>query len=225
CIHDLTTIAFPLLSSLSTVLLATYAAGRLYGDRAGAWAALCCGFPQIGYRSGAMGLADVPAGFFYAAFVVGWVLIVARRVRHGRVWAAVAGMAAAWAVATRESIAPMILFTVLGFVLVGWRQATLREFPIREWFLGGCLIGFPYLLYLWWHTGTPLYFVHAAQRGYTFAGAPWLRPLEGLRLVARLIALSVLRAAIGGYLFAVVAVVVAVAVMGRSACGSRVSRA
>ena len=104
-IHDWTTIAFPLLSSLSTMLLAAYAAGRLYGDRAGAWAALFCGFNPIVYRFGSVGLADVPAGFFYAAFVVGWVLIVARRVSHRRVWAAVAGMAAAWAVATRESTA------------------------------------------------------------------------------------------------------------------------
>src|SRR2546430_13749516 len=106
-IHDWATIALPLLSSLSTVLLAAYAAGRLYGDTAGAWAALFCGFHPIVYRSGTMGLADVPAGFFYAAFVVGWVLIVARRVRHRRVWAAVAGMAAGWAVATPHPPAPI----------------------------------------------------------------------------------------------------------------------
>ena len=218
-IHDWATIALPLLSSLSTVLLAAYAAGRLYGDTAGAWAALFCGFNPIVYRSGSMGLVDVPAGFFYAAFVVGWVLIVARRVRYRRVWAAVAGMAAAWAVATRESIAPMILFAVLGFVLVGWRQATLREFPIREWSLGGCLIGFPYLVYLWWHTGTPWYVAYAAQGSYNIVGAPWLRPLEGLQLGARLIGLSILRAAIEGYLFAVLPVVVAAAMARQSAPG------
>src|SRR6059036_1344498 len=151
-IHDWATIALPLLSSLSTVLLAAYAAGRLYGDTAGAWAALFCGFNPIVYRSGSMGLADVPAGFFYAAFVVGWVLIVARRVRHRRVWAAVAGMA-------------------------------------------------------------------AAQGSYNFVGAPWLRPLEGLQLGARLTGLSILRAAIEGYLFAVLPVVVAAAMARQSAPG------
>jgi len=224
-ITDWTTVAFPLLSSLSTVLVAAYAAGRLYGGAAGAWAALLCGLSPILYRFGSVGLADVPAGFLYGVFVVAWALIVSRRVSHRRVWAMVAGLACAWAAATRESTVPMMLLTLVGFLLVGWRQATLREFPIREWLVGGCLIGLPYLFYLWWHTGTPLYFVHAAQGGYTFAGAPWLRPLEGLRLVARLIGLSVLRAAIEGYLFAVLPVVVAVALVGRSAAGNSVESA
>ena len=71
-IHDWTTVAFPLLCSLSTVLLAAYAAGRLYGGTAGAWAALFCGFSPILYRHGPTGLSDVPAGFLYGVFVVGW---------------------------------------------------------------------------------------------------------------------------------------------------------
>ncbi len=214
-IHDWTTVAFALLSSLSTVLLAAYAAGRLYGGAAGAWAALFCGFNPILYRFGSAGLADVPAGFLYGVFVVGGLLIVAKRVSHPRVWAVLAGVACAWAVATRESTAPMILLTLLGFLLVGWRQATLREFPIREWLVGCCLIGFSYLLYLWWQTGTPFYFLQAAQGGYNFAGAPWIRPLKGLQLGARLTGLSILRAAIEGYLFAVFPVVVAVALARR----------
>jgi MFS family permease len=218
-IHDWTTVAFPLLASLAAVLVAAFAAARLYGDAAGTWAALFCGFNPIVYRYGSVGLADVPAGFLYGAFVAGWVLIIARCVSHRRVWAAVSGMACAWAVATRESTAPMIGLTVLGFVLMGWRQGTLREFPIREWLLGCCVIGFPYLFYLWWRTGTPFYFVQAAQGGYHAAGAPWLQPLEGFRFGARLMGLSIVRAAIEGYLFAVLPVVVAVAVAGRSTPG------
>ena len=218
-IHDWTTVAFPLLSSLSTVLLAAYAAGRLYGGSAGAWAALFCGFSPILYRFGSVGLADVPAGFLYGVFVVGWLLVVAERVSHPRAWAVLVGVACAWAVATRESTAPIILFTLLGFLLLGWRQATLREFPLREWVLGCGLIGVPYLFYLWWHTGTPFYFVHAAQGGYVFAGAPWVQPLQGLKFGARLMGLSIVRAAIEGYLFALLPVVVAVAAAGRSSAG------
>jgi hypothetical protein len=109
----------------------------------------------------------------------------------------------------------MILLTLLGFLLLGWRQATLREFPLREWVLGCGLIGVPYLFYLWWHTGTPLYFVHAAQGGYNVAGAPWVQPLQGLQFGARLMGLSILRAAIEGYLFALLPVVVPVAMAGR----------
>ncbi len=215
-IHDWTTVAFPLLCSLSTVLLAAYAAGRLYGGTAGAWAALFCGFSPILYRHGPTGLSDVPAGFLYGVFVVGWLLVVTKRVSHPRVWAVLAGVACAWAVATRASTLPMILLTLLGFLFIGWRQATLREFPAREWFFGCCLVGFPYLFYLWWQTGTPFYFVHAAEGGYNLAGAPWLRPLEGLRFAARLTGLSILRATMEGYLFAILPVVVAVAMVGRS---------
>jgi 4-amino-4-deoxy-L-arabinose transferase-like glycosyltransferase len=216
-IHDWTTVALPLLSSLSIVLVAAYAAGRLYGETAGAWAALFCGFNPIVYRVGSVGMADVPAGFLYGVFVAGWLLIVANRVSHRRVWAVLAGVACAWAVASRESALPMVLLTLLGFLFIGWRQGTLRKFPVREWLAGCCLIGLSYVLYLWWHTGTPFYLLQAAQGGYNFAGAPWLRPLEGLHLAARLTGLSILRAMIEGYLFAVLPVLVAWAIGRRSA--------
>jgi 4-amino-4-deoxy-L-arabinose transferase-like glycosyltransferase len=218
-IHDWTTVAFTLVSGLATVLMAAFAADRLYGRPAGAWAALFCGFSPVLYRFGSTALADVPAGFLYGVFVAGWLLIVTKRVRHRRGWAVMTGMACAWAVATRESTGPMILITGLGFLLVGWRQATLREFPLREWLLGCALISVPYLFYLGWHTGTPLYFLGAAQGGYNVAGAPWVQPLEGLRLGARLAGLSILRAMIEGYLVAILPVVVAVATGGRSAPG------
>lgn len=213
-VHDWTTVAFPLLSSLTCVLVAGYAADRLYGGSAGAWAALLCGFNPILYRFGSTGLADIPAGLLYGLFVVGWVLIVTNCVERRRAWALLSGLACAWAVATRESVAPMVLFTLAGFLFLGWRQATLREFPIKEWVFGCAAIAGPYLLSLWWYTGTPLYFLHAAQGGYNFAGAPWLQPLEGLQLIARLTGLAIIRASIEGYLFVALPVVVVSALMG-----------
>lgn len=215
-VHDWTTVAFPLLSSLASVLIAGYAADRLYGGSAGAWAALLCGFSPILYRIGSTGLADMLAGFLYGLFVVGWVLLVANRVERRRGWAVLSGLACAWAVATRESIAPMALLTLLGFLIIGWRQSTLHEFPLKAWLFGCCAVAGSYLLTLWWYTGTPFYFLHAALGGYNLAGAPWLQPPEGMQLVIRLTGLAILRASIEGYLFAVFPVVVVAALMGKT---------
>lgn len=213
-IHEWTTVAFPLLCGLLTVLLAAYAADRLYGRRAALVAALLCGFNPILYRSASVGMPDVPAGFLYGVFIVGWLLVVADRAGCARTWALLSGLACAWAVATRESTAPMVLVTLAGFLTVGWRGGKLREFPFREWLSGCCLIGIPYLSYLWWHTGTPFYMLKAAQGGFAFAGVPWLNQLEGFPLAARLTGLTILRASLEGYLFAVLPVLLASAIGG-----------
>jgi 4-amino-4-deoxy-L-arabinose transferase-like glycosyltransferase len=213
-IHDWTTVAVPLLSGFLTIVVAAYAADRLYGGMAGAVAALLCGFNPILNWLASVGMPDLPAGFFYGLFVAGWLLIVARRVPHAQGWAIVAGMASAWAVATRETVAPMILLTLAGFLILGWRHARLRELPLKAWLLGCCLVGIPYLLYLWWHTGNLFYFLQAAQGGYAFAGAPWLRPLVGFDLVARLSGLKILHASLEGYLFALLPVILAAAIRG-----------
>ncbi len=214
-IQDWTTVAFPVLCTLLAVFLAAYAANRLYGRTAAAWAALLCGLNPTLFRNGLATMPDIPAGFFYGLFVVGWLLLVANRVRKRRIWAFTAGLACAWAMATRISIAPMVALTLLGFLVLGWRRSALREFPLFYFLLGGCLVGIPFLLSLWWYTGTPLYFLDAAQGGYNAEGAPWLKPLEGLRLWARLSGLSILKASVEGYLFAVFPIIVAMMTLGR----------
>jgi 4-amino-4-deoxy-L-arabinose transferase-like glycosyltransferase len=223
-IHDWTTVAFSLVSSFLAIVVAAYAADRLYGGMAAAVAALLCGFNPILYWLASVGMPDLPAGFLYGLFVVGWLLIVANRVTHKQVWAAVAGMAAAWAVATRETTAPMILLTLAGFLILGWRQSRWRDIPVKAWLLGCGLIGIPYLLYLWWHTGNPFYFLEAAQGGYAYAGAPWLRPLEGRDLMARLTGLKILHASLEGYLFALLPLIVAAAIRGLPGSGDDVIR-
>jgi hypothetical protein len=214
-IHDWTTVAFPILCTLLAVFLAAYGANRLYGRTAAAWAALLCGLNPILFRNGLTAMPDIPAGFLYGLFVVSWSLLVANRVQRRRNWALIAGLACAWAMATRISIAPMVAVTLLGFLVLGWRRSAFREFPLFYFCLGGCLIGIPFLLSLWWYTGTPLYFLDAAQGGYNAEGAPWLRPLAGLRLWTRLSGLSIFKASVEGYLFAVFPIIVAMMTLRR----------
>jgi hypothetical protein len=214
-IHDWTTVAFPILCTLLAVFLAAYAANRLYGRTAAAWAALLCGLNPILFRNGLTAMPDIPAGFLYGLFVVGWSLLVANRVRKRGIWAFTAGLACVWAMATRISIAPMVAVTLLGFLVLGWRRSTLREFPLFYFLLGGFLMGIPFLLSLWWYTGTPLYFLDAAQGGYNAEGAPWLRPLAGLRLWVRLFGLSILKASVEGFMFAIFPIIVAMMTLGR----------
>jgi 4-amino-4-deoxy-L-arabinose transferase-like glycosyltransferase len=215
-IHDWTTVAFPFLCSMLAVFFTSYAANRLYGRKAAAWAALLCGLNPILYRNGSTGMPDIAAGFFYGLFVAGWLMVVAKRVRHRRIWAFIAGVACAWAMATRISIAPMIIVTLPGFLVLGWQRSTLREFPFQFFLLGGCLVGIPYLLSLWWYTGTPFYFFNEAAGGYNADGAPWIQPLEGLRFWMRLSGLSILKASVEGFLFAVFPIIVAMMTIGRN---------
>ncbi len=76
-------------------------------------------------------------------------------------------------------------------------------------------MGIPFLLSFWYGTGTPLYFLDAAQGGYNADGAPWLKPLTGLRLWTRLSGLSILKASVEGYLFAVFPIIVTMITLGR----------
>jgi hypothetical protein len=215
-IHDWTTVAFPILCTLLAVFLAVYAANRLYGSTAAAWAALLCGLNPILFRNGLAAMPDIPAGFLYGLFVVGCSLLVANRVRKRGIWAFIAGLAGAWAMATRISIAPMVAVTLLGFLVLGWRRSALNEFPFLYFLLGACLVGIPFLLSLWWYTGTPLYFLDAAQGGYNAVGAPWLKPLTGLRLWIRLSGLSILKASVEGFMFAVFPIIVIMITLGRN---------
>ncbi|MDE3019733.1 MAG: hypothetical protein KGI53_12010, partial [Nitrospirota bacterium] len=93
----------------------------------------------------------------------------------------------------------------------GRRHAAQGGFPLGAWLLGNCLVGMPYVLYLWRETGDPLIVLHAMQRGYNMPGAPWLPPLEGMHFVARLTGLSILRACMEGYVLAVLPVLIAFA--------------
>ena len=214
-IHDWTTIAFPVLCTVLVVFVAAYAAYKLYGPAAAAWAALLCGLNPILFRNGLTVMPDIPAGLFYGLFVVGWLLLDANRVRRRRVWAFISGLACSWAMATRISVAPMIAVTLIGLLFLSWRSSALREFPLFYFLLGGCLAGIPFLLSLWWYTGTPLYFLDAAQGGYNAEGAPWLKALTGLRLWIRLSGLSIIKASVEGYLFAVFPIIVVMMTLGR----------
>ncbi|WP_447972474.1 ArnT family glycosyltransferase [Nitrospira sp. Kam-Ns4a] len=226
-IRDWTTLAFTVVCSLATIGFAAYAARRLYGGTAWIWAALFSGFHPILYRSGSIGMPDVPAGWLYGLFVVSWTLVVSDRTTRRRPWAWISGVACAWAVATRESTAPMILLTLLGFAVLAWRRGTLASFPWAIWLLGCLSLALPYLGYLWWQTGSPLYVLDAAQGGYNIPGAPWLRSLTGTDFVLRVSGLSIVRASIEGYLFATLPVVVAAVLDGgpdrddRTACIGR----
>ncbi len=220
-IHDWTTVAFTVACSLATILFAASAASRLYGGAAWIWAALFCGFHPILYRSGSIGMPDVPAGLLYGVFAVGWILVVSDRASRKRGWAWISGLTCAWAVATRESTAPMILLTLLGFAALGWRHRTLASFPWTAWILGCLSLALPYLGYLWWQTGSPLYILEASQGGYNIPGAPWLRSLEGKDFVLRVLGLSIVRASLEGYLFATLPVVAAAALDGSASGGDR----
>jgi 4-amino-4-deoxy-L-arabinose transferase-like glycosyltransferase len=212
-VHDWTTMAFPLICTWLTIFVAAYAAYRFYGRTAYAWAALFCGLNPILFRHGSVGMPDIPAGLFYGVFVVGWLLLVTDRTRHRRLCAIVTGLACAWSMATRISTAPMIIVTLLGFLILGWRGSTLRKFPLLSFLTGGCLVGIPYLLFLWWCTGTPFYFIRAAQEGHNVAGAPWLRSMHGIHFWIRISGLSILRASVEGFLFATFPILAAMAMV------------
>lgn len=215
-IHDWTTIAFPLASSLLAIGMVAFTTQRLYGHVPAMFAALICGLNPILYRSGTIGMPDIPAGFLYGVFVLGWILIVANKVQHRHFWASLSGLACAWALTTRISVAPMIIVTLGGFLLLSWRQGSLREIPLIAFFLGGCFIGIPYLSFLWWQTGNPFYFLEAAQGGYNLAGSPWIIPYEGSRFWLRVTGLSILRASIDGFLFAAFPIVVGMVLLWRT---------
>jgi len=207
-VHDWTTIAFPLFCTVASILAAAFGANRLYGAGSAPWAALLCGLNPTLYRHGSVGMPDVPAGFLYGLFTLAWILVIADRIRHRRTWAFLAGMSCGWAVATRESTAPMICLTVLGFLVLDRRASKLQRFPVIFFLIGAFLITIPYLFSFWYFTGNPFFFVDAAQKGFHVAGAPWLPPLEGWRFWIRMSGLSILRAAVEGYLFAVFPVII-----------------
>ncbi|GJL65481.1 MAG: hypothetical protein NPIRA05_04520 [Nitrospirales bacterium] len=203
-IHDMTTVAFPLLCGLLAVGMVAFATQRLYGDKAALWAAMLCGLNPILYRYSSIGLADLPAGLLYGMFTVSWILIVSKRIQHDQFWAFISGLTCVWAMTTRINIAPMIILTLGGFLLLNWRRTSLWKFPLFAFFAGGCAIGIPYLVFLWWHTGNPLYFLQAAYGGVNFDNAPWLMSsYEGWRFWMRLSGLTMLRASIDGFLYVV----------------------
>ena len=210
-LQDWTTVAYTVLTAGGTVLVVAYAALRLYGGWVAVWAVLLCGLHPVLYSAGSGGMPDLPAGFLYGVFVVGWVLAATGRGDNRGLWAGLSGIASAWAVVTKESTAPMILLTLAGFLFLGRRHATQGRLLLGIWLLGNCIIGIPYFLYLWKATGDPLFVLHATQRGYNIPGAPWLRPLEGMHFVARLTGLSILRACMEGYVLAVLPVLIAFA--------------
>ena len=215
-IHDITTVAFPLVSGLLAVSIVAFATQRLYGDKAAMWAALLCGLNPMLYRFSSVALAELPAGFLYGMFVVSWILVVCKRIKHDQVWAFISGFTCVWAMTTRINIAPMIILTLGGFLLLNWRRTSLWKFPLLIFFAGGCVVGIPYLLFLWWHTGNPLYFLQAAHGGLWLDGAPWIVPFEGWRVWARISGLTILRASIEGFLFAAFPIVVGVALLMRT---------
>ncbi len=210
-LHDWTTVAYTVLTTGGTVLVVAYAALRLYGGWVAVWAVLLCGLHPVLYSAGSGGMPDLPAGFLYGVFVVGWVLAATGRRDNRGIWVWLSGIASAWAVVTKESMAPMILLTLAGFLFLGRRHATQGGFPLGAWLLGNCIVGIPYVLYLWKATGDPLFVLHATQRGYNIPGAPWLHPLEGMHFAARLAGLSILRACMEGYLLAILPVLIACA--------------
>jgi hypothetical protein len=207
-IHEWTSVAFPILCTLLAVFLAAYGANMLYGPTAAACAALFCGLNPILFRNGLTCMPDISAGFLYGLFVVSWLLMVTNRIRRRRIWAFISGIACAWAMATRISVAPMIAVALLGFLVLSWRRSAFRQLPLFYFLSGGCLVGIPFLLCLWWYTGTPLYFLDAAQGGYNAEGAPWLVTLTGLGLWTRLSGLTILKASVEGFMFAVFPIVV-----------------
>ena len=209
-IHDMTTVAFPLVSGLLAVGIVAFATQRLYGDKAAIWAALLCGLNPLLYRFSSIALAELPAGFLYGVFVVSWILVVSKRIKHDQLWAFISGFTCVWAMTTRINLAPMIILTLGGFLLLNWRRTSSWKFPLLFFFAGGCVVGIPYLVFLWWHTGNPLYFLQAAYGGVFLDGAPWMIPLEGWRFWMRLSGLTMLRASIDGFLFVVFPVILTV---------------
>lgn len=224
-VHNWTTIAFPLLCTAFTIVIAGVAAEKLYGRKAACWAMLICGLNPILYRYGSTGMADIPAGLFYGTFVIGWILGTADHVRNRSAWAFLSGLACAWAMMTRLSTAPMIILTISGFLFLGLRRPALHKFPYFSFILGGCLVGLPYLLFLWWHTSTPFYFLLAEGTGfnnmvYDLIKASGYQPLHGLLLWVRASGLSILRASIEGFLFASFPVIAIATMLGRNSTGS-----
>jgi hypothetical protein len=210
-VSEWTTIALPVASTISAIWLSAFVANRFYGRSA------------VIYRYGTMGLADVPAGFGYGLFVVGWILVAANRVRRRRITALIAGAACAWAMATRESTAPMVILTICAFTVYGWCRFRMKGFPLLSFFWGGCIIGLPYLFYIWFYTGSPFYGMHAAQISYNLPGAPWLEPLEGARFWFRLFGFSLLRSAVEGYLIALFPVILMAVFTRKAAFGNDIA--
>ena len=222
-VNEWTTIALPIASTISAVLVCAFAANRFYGRSAATWAAIFCGLHPIIYRYGTMGLADVPAGFGYGLFVAGWILVAANRVRRRRITALIAGAACAWAMATRESTAPMVILTICAFTVYGWCRFRMKGFPLLSFFWGACIIGLPYLFYIWFYTGSPFYGVQAAQISYNLPGAPWLEPLEGARFWFRLFGFSLLRSAVEGYLIVLFPVILMAVFTGKAVFGNDIA--
>jgi 4-amino-4-deoxy-L-arabinose transferase-like glycosyltransferase len=215
-VGDATTMLFPLLCTVATIAVAAFAAGRLYGRAAGLLAALLCGLNPIVYRFGTMALVDVQAALMYGLFVIGWLVALFDPASQRRAWAAASGAAAAWGVALRETLLPTVLLTLVGFALLAGRESRVGRLPVVAFGLGGALVALPYVAFLWGHTGDPVYFLRAAEGSYYFPGAAWLERREGVRFWARVSGLSLVRASVEGFLFAVLPVIVAVATRERT---------
>jgi len=220
-INDFSTLIPAVLSSILMIALSAFAANRLFGKPAGVFAAYLCALNPILFRNGTTAMADIPAGFFFGLFVVGWVLLATDRVKNRAFWGFVTGVASVWSVSTRISTAPMMLLLWAFFFLFAWRDGSLGRLPYVSMIAGALMVGLPYLFCFWWYTGNPLFFIQAAQSGYNLPGAPWVDPYQGGRFWFRISGLSALRASVEGFFFGTFPILLSLLFINRSGLNNK----